>query len=89
MVCISGVVPDDIEADRIEVANPGLDSGEIDAIFTTGGTGVASRDVTPEATRSVIEREIPGLSEWMRSEGMKKTPLAILSRGIAGTCGNV
>jgi molybdopterin adenylyltransferase len=83
---VSGVVPDDIEEIASKLQS-WVRSGEIDAIFTTGGTGVASRDVTPEATRRVIDREIPGLSEWMRSEGMKKTPLAILSRGIAGTCG--
>ena len=70
---VSGVVPDDIEEIASKLQSWAR-SGEIDAIFTTGGTGVASRDVTPEATRRVIEREIPGLSEWMRSEGMKKTP---------------
>jgi len=59
----------------------------IDAIFTTGGTGVAERDVTPEATREVIDREIPGIAEWMRAEGMKKTHRAILSRGLAGVSG--
>lgn len=57
----------------------------VDAILTTGGTGVAARDVTPEATRAVIDREIPGVAEWMRFQGMQKTPLAILSRGIAGS----
>ena len=83
---ISGVVPD--VADQIaSKLQSWVRSGEVDAIFTTGGTGVAQRDVTPEATRSVIQREIPGIAEWMRSEGMKKTPLAVLSRGIAGTCG--
>ena len=83
---LSGVVPD--EADEIaSQLQSWVRSGEVDAIFTTGGTGVAQRDVTPEATRSVIQREIPGIAEWMRSEGMKKTPLAVLSRGIAGTCG--
>jgi molybdenum cofactor synthesis domain-containing protein len=56
-------------------------------VVTTGGTGLAARDVTPEATRDVIEREAPGLSELMRAEGLKKTPLAALSRGIAGTRG--
>lgn len=60
------------------------EKGTLDAILTTGGTGVAARDITPEATREVIEREIPGLAEWMRAEGMKKTRRAILSRGIAG-----
>jgi molybdenum cofactor synthesis domain-containing protein len=60
------------------------DSGEASVILTTGGTGVALRDVTPEATRGVIEREIPGLGELMRSEGLKFTPTAVLSRGLAG-----
>ena len=83
---ITGIVPD--EQDQIaSKLQSWVRSGEVDAIFTTGGTGVAQRDVTPEATRSVIQREIPGIAEWMRSEGMKKTPLAVLSRGIAGTCG--
>ena len=61
------------------------DSGEIAVILTTGGTGVALRDVTPEATRGVIEREIPGLGELMRAEGLKFTPTAVLSRGIGWT----
>lgn len=59
----------------------------IDAIFTTGGTGLAARDVTPEATRSVVEREIPGFGELMRAEGMKSTRRAALSRSMAGTLG--
>lgn len=63
------------------------DSGEVAVILTTGGTGVALRDVTPEATRSVIEREIPGLGELMRSEGLKFTPKAVLSRALAGVRG--
>lgn len=63
------------------------DSGEIAVILTTGGTGVALRDVTPEGTRSVIEREIPGLGELMRTEGLKHTPTAVLSRGLAGVHG--
>jgi molybdenum cofactor synthesis domain-containing protein len=62
-------------------------SGEVSVILTTGGTGVALRDVTPEATRSVIEREIPGLGELMRSEGQKFTSKAVLSRGLAGVRG--
>jgi molybdenum cofactor synthesis domain-containing protein len=57
------------------------------AIFTTGGTGVALRDVTPEATRAVIEREIPGFGEWMRISGRSSTKMSILSRGISGTRG--
>ena len=63
------------------------DSGEVAVILTTGGTGVAPRDVTPEATRGVIEREIPGLGELMRAEGLKFTPTAVLSRGMAGIRG--
>lgn len=60
-----------------------------DVIFTTGGTGVALRDVTPEATRDVIEREIPGIGELMRARGLKSTRFAPLSRAIAGTRGRV
>jgi molybdopterin adenylyltransferase len=63
------------------------DSGEVAVILTTGGTGVALRDVTPEATRGVIQREIPGLGELMRAEGLKFTPTAVLSRGLAGVRG--
>jgi molybdopterin adenylyltransferase len=59
----------------------------IQAIFTTGGTGIAPRDVTPEATRKVITREIPGLAERIRQEGARTTPTAVLSRGLAGVCG--
>jgi molybdenum cofactor synthesis domain-containing protein len=60
------------------------DNGEMDVILTTGGTGFAPRDITPEATRAIIEREAPGLAEIMRAESMKKTPHAMLSRAIAG-----
>ena len=65
------------------------DGGQVAAIFTTGGTGVAPRDVTPEATRAVLEREIPGFGELMRSRGRLSTPLAALSRAVAGTRGRV
>jgi molybdenum cofactor synthesis domain-containing protein len=54
---------------------------------TTGGTGLAARDVTPEATRQVLEREAPGLAELLRAEGLKRTRFAALSRGLAGTVG--
>jgi molybdopterin adenylyltransferase len=63
------------------------DSGRFSVILTTGGTGVALRDMTPEATRAVIEREIPGVAEVMRAEGRKATPLAALSRAVAGIRG--
>jgi molybdenum cofactor synthesis domain-containing protein len=59
----------------------------VEAVFTTGGTGVAPRDVTPEATRKVISREVPGLAEQMRREGVKTSPTAALSRGVAGVSG--
>ncbi|MBZ5611971.1 MAG: MogA/MoaB family molybdenum cofactor biosynthesis protein [Acidobacteriia bacterium] len=63
------------------------DSAAAPVILTTGGTGVAPRDVTPEATRDVIEREVPGLAELMRAEGRKSTPFAVLSRAVAGVRG--
>jgi len=63
------------------------DSPETLVILTTGGTGVALRDVTPEATGDVIEREVPGVGELMRAEGRKVTPFAVLSRGLAGLRG--
>ena len=59
-------------------------SQEVRFIVTTGGTGVAPRDITPEATRAVCERLIDGVAERMRSEGLKKTPFAALSRGVCG-----
>lgn len=58
-----------------------------DLILTTGGTGVAPRDVTPEATRQVIEKELPGFGEAMRAESLKKTPFALVSRAMAGIAG--
>ena len=64
-----------------------LYAGKVDLILTTGGTGLSPRDVTPEATRDVIEREIPGIAEAMRAEGLKKTKNAMLSRAIAGVKG--
>lgn len=62
-------------------------SEKVDLILTTGGTGLSPRDVTPEATLEVIEREIPGIAEAMRYEGLKKTPRAMLSRAVAGVRG--
>jgi len=63
------------------------DEQAVDLIVTTGGTGLTPRDVTPEATRAVIERETPGLAELLRTEGYRQTPLAVLSRGVAGIRG--
>lgn len=62
------------------------DKAGIDVVLTTGGTGLGPRDVTPEATASVCERIVPGLSEIIRIRGWKKTESAVLSRGIAGIC---
>ncbi|MBF0328083.1 MAG: MogA/MoaB family molybdenum cofactor biosynthesis protein [Nitrospirae bacterium] len=62
-------------------------SGKVDLIITTGGTGLSPRDVTPEATLAVIERQIPGIAETMRNESLKKTRRAMLSRAVAGVRG--
>ena len=75
------VVPD--ETDAIAGAIVEL-SAEARVVLTTGGTGVAPRDVTPEATRSVIDREAPGIAEAIRADSIAKTPHALLSRGLAG-----
>jgi molybdopterin adenylyltransferase len=63
------------------------DEEKVDLILTTGGTGPSPRDITPEATRAVIEREMPGLAELMRWDGYQRTPFAVLSRGVAGIRG--
>jgi molybdopterin adenylyltransferase len=63
------------------------DAGEANLILTTGGTGLGPRDITPEATRDVIEREAPGLAELMRAESVKITPLGALSRSVCGARG--
>ena len=87
-VPVTDVAPD--EPSEISARLAALaDGGEVAAIFTTGGTGVAARDLTPEATRAVLDREIPGFGELMRAKGREFTPLAVLSRGLAGTRGRV
>jgi molybdopterin adenylyltransferase len=65
------------------------EGGGVDAIVTTGGTGFGPRDVTPEATRPVLEREAPGIAEELRRRGTAATPYAVLSRGLAGSRGTV
>ena len=87
-VSVMETVPDETAAISGRLASL-ADGGQISAIFTTGGTGVAARDVTPEATRVVLHREIPGMGELMRAQGRKSTPLAALSRAVAGTRGAV
>ena len=78
------VVPDEqTQLTRLLVECCG--TGDYDVVLTTGGTGVAIRDVTPEATRIVVERELPGVAELMRAEGLKFTRRAVLSRAVAGT----
>ena len=80
------VVPDAREVIAARLAG-WADWGDIALICTTGGTGLAPRDVTPEATRDVIGREAPGLAEAMRAAGLAQTPLAMLSRAAAGVRG--
>ena len=63
------------------------DSGEVDVVLTTGGTGFSPRDVTPEATRIVLDKEAPGLAEAMRRNGLPGVPSAVLSRGLTGSRG--
>ena len=63
------------------------DGGQVDLLLTTGGTGLGARDVTPEATRAVVEREAPGIAEAIRAAGRSSTPHASLGRGIAGVRG--
>ena len=77
------ILPDEESAIR-EILINWADSAELDVILTTGGTGFSPRDVTPEATRAVIEREAPGLSEAMRAASLKITPHAMLSRIVTG-----
>lgn len=79
----TGVVPDDMHVIR-DTLIQWADGGGYDVILTTGGTGVAPRDVTPEATLVAIERPVPGLAEAMRAESLKVTPHAMLSRAVAG-----
>jgi len=78
------VLPDEKEVIKEKLREYSL---KADLILTTGGTGLSPRDVTPDATLEVIEREIPGIAEIMRAEGMKKTSRSMLSRAVAGTRG--
>ncbi|MBS1829036.1 MAG: MogA/MoaB family molybdenum cofactor biosynthesis protein [Acidobacteria bacterium] len=83
-VVLQEILPDDrqrIAARLAEIADQGL----ANFVVATGGTGVAARDVTPEAIRDVLHKEIPGLGEQMRAEGLKATPLASLSRSLGAT----
>lgn len=82
-ICDKRIVPDSHEAiaNELKVLS---DKAGVDVVITCGGTGLGPRDVTPEATASVCERVVPGLSEMIRAKGWKKTERAVLSRGLAG-----
>jgi len=79
----TGIIPDDRETIRQTLA-AWADSGDMDVLLATGGTGFAPRDVTPEATRLVVERLTPGLDEAMRAASLRVTPHAMLSRAVSG-----
>jgi molybdenum cofactor biosynthesis protein B len=79
------VVPDD--RDRIAAAIAGAAAGGCRLVVTTGGTGLGPRDVTPQATATLLDYQVPGLAEAMRQAGLARTPLAALSRGLAGVGG--
>lgn len=85
-VAVRSIVPDETGLIAGKLAR-WADSGEVDVILTTGGTGVAPRDVTPEATTAVLERPAPGIAEALRARSAKAFPHAWLSRGVAGTRG--
>jgi molybdenum cofactor synthesis domain-containing protein len=85
-ICHEAILPDDKNLIKKELTTV-ADSGNVDVIFTTGGTGLAPRDVTPEATLAVVERLVPGIPEAMRQASLKITDRAMLSRAIAGTRG--
>ncbi|HKN20743.1 MAG TPA: MogA/MoaB family molybdenum cofactor biosynthesis protein [Terracidiphilus sp.] len=87
VVCTK-LLPDEVEVISAQLKQ-WADAGDCDLILTTGGTGVSPRDVTPEATKQVLDREIPGLAEAMRAQSLAKTPQAMLSRAVAGVRGRV
>ena len=84
LVVVRDVVPDETSAIAGRLVG-WADAGEVDVILTTGGTGLSARDRTPEATRAALEKEAPGIAEWLRAGGAAKAPRAVLSRGTAGT----
>jgi len=81
------IVPDDKELIARKLVQ-WADGEKVDVIITTGGTGLSPRDVTPEATLSVVDKVVPGFAEAMRLASLKKTPMAMLSRAVAGTRGS-
>lgn len=86
VISAGAIIPDEfelIEGTLLEWSN----EKQLNLILTTGGTGLAPRDITPEATRAVLEREAPGIAEAMRATSLQHTPFGMLSRGVAGTRG--
>jgi len=81
------MLPDDIDQLSTQI-KAWCDSGKVDVILTTGGTGLSSRDVMPEVTRGLIDLEIPGMAEAMRAESLKVTKMAMISRAVAGARGS-
>jgi len=79
------VVSDDLDP-LVQLLVDSAERSDVNLILTTGGTGLGPRDNTPEATRQVIEREAQGISEAMRVETLKQTPMAMISRGVSGVC---
>lgn len=86
IVSRQSILPDDLESLQAALAD-WADSGEVDVILTTGGTGFSPRDITPEATQAVVDRMAPGLAEAMRADSLRVTPHAMLSRAISGIRG--
>ena len=80
------IIPDEKEL-IVEKLVKWADEDDLDVLLTTGGTGLTPRDVTPEATLSVVDRIVPGFAEAMRAESLRKTPMAMLSRAVVGTRG--
>lgn len=81
----SAIVPDEVDAIREKVS--GWAASGIRLVLTTGGTGLGPRDRTPEAVKPLLDRELPGYGELLRSEGLRDTPMAVLSRSLAGSIG--
>jgi molybdopterin adenylyltransferase len=85
-VLLHKTVPDEVQDVR-DILIKWIDNNSLDVIITTGGTGLSPRDITPEATKSIIERDVPGIAEAVRIRGLDSTPRAMLSRGVAGVQG--
>lgn len=84
-VVATALVPDDPAAVTRQLRD-WIESSAATLILTTGGTGITARDITPEATRVVLEKELPGVSELIRQRGLQQTPFSVLSRALVGTC---